>query len=169
MSATILPFTRPSADALIDLRKSKMESIVESLSQKTRETLLENLSSVLMADHAALPWVVIDEALRAASEALEAGGMFLDAIVACEQVILAQRESETGRNHKLIDTIFRRRERRHQAFFNLAARVIDARLPGNSVHKHYALLRARRVIEGGGTINVALRHALGDDDTGGAA
>jgi len=157
MSATILPFARPSATLA-----------TEKLPTKTRDTLLEAISNVVITDYAYLPWAIIEEALRAASDALDAGGMFLDAIVACDQVLLTSRPGQHGNNHRLLEAIAKRRERRQQAFFNLAARIIDARLQDHSEHKHYALLRARRVIEGGGTINAALYHALGDDYTGGA-
>ncbi len=158
MNATILPFARPAATAA-----------VEKLPTKTRDLLMETISNVIVTDYAALPWTIIDEALRAASEALDAHGTFLDAVVACEHVLLTSHPGAQGRNHRLLEAIAKRRERRQQAFFSLAARIIEARLPAHGEHKHYALLRARRVIEGGGTINAALYHALGDDDAGGAA
>lgn len=148
MSAMILPFKRPAENAHLST---------------LRATLLDTITQVLMDDCADLPWEIIHEATCAAGEALSAGGSFLDAVEASENTILA-----TG-NRPIPAAITLRRHQRQAAFFQLAARIIDDRLKTKTWNKHYALARARRIIEGGGTIGAALHHALGDNFDGGAA
>ena len=62
------------------------------------------------------------------------------------------------------------RERRVAAFFAMAAGQIQYRLRNEpQIEYHRALVRARRVIEGDGTIGAAICRALGDHGMGGAA
>lgn len=151
MSAVILPFKRA---ALPEHRLS------------LRGLLLDTIAQSLMADYGHVTWPAVDDAIRAAGEALSAGGSFLDALDASEKIILVH---ASGDNQPILDALSTQRRQRQAAFFALAARMIDDRLQDKPWNKHYALSRARRVIEGGGTIGVALCHALGDDYTGGAA
>lgn len=156
MSATILPFHKPDSRPVITQR----------MANSMQARILDDIAQVVLQDYAAWPYVVADEAIRAASEVLASGGSFLDAVEAAENIVISHSPAET---RQLTASLLKRRARRQEAFFNLAARVIEDRLQAKPWDKHYALTRARRVIEGGGTINAALCHALGDDYTGGAA
>lgn len=150
MNAVILPFKRPTDNAHLST---------------LRATLLDTIAQVLMDDCADLPWEVIHEAICAAGEALSGGGSFLDAVEASEDTILAHHSG----NRPINAAITLRRRERQDAFFQLAARIIEDRLKNQTWNKHYALARARRVIESGGTVGAALHHALGDTVYGGAA
>lgn len=151
MDAVILPFKRPGRAALCD----------GSPSPTLRATLLDAIAQAVMQDYATCPWPVIQDAIASAGEALTEGGSFFDAIEASESVILAYHNIDG--NLQLTNAIAKQRRRRQAAFFDQAARVIRDRLRNRHTDVHYALARARRVIEGGGTINAALCHALGDD------
>lgn len=156
MNAVILPFRRPGRYAA-----------PLTCSPALRATLLDSIAQVLMDDCADSPWWVVSEAIFAAGESLSGGGSFLDAVEAAEKVILAH---HTARGNRApIKNITANRRQRQEAFFQLAARIIEDRLKDQTWNKHYALARARRVIEGGGTVGAALHHALGDELNGGSA
>lgn len=151
MSAVILPFKRA---ALPEHRLS------------LHGLLLDTIAQSLMADYGNVTWPAVDDAIRAAGEALSGGGSFLDALDASEKIILAH---AAGGNAQILAALSAERQQRQAAFFAMAARMIEDRLQQQPWDKHYALSRARRVIEGGGTIGAALHHALGDNLQGGAA
>lgn len=151
MSAVILPFKRTA---------------LPEHALSLRGLLLDTIAQSLMADYGNVAWPAVDDAIRAAGEALSAGGTFLDALDASEKVILVH---ASGDNQPILAALSMERRQRQAAFFAMAARMIEDRLRDNPWNKHYALSRARRVIEGGGTIGAALHHALGDDPQGGAA
>lgn len=151
MDAVILPFKRPGRAAMSG----------GSSSPTLRATLLEAIAQTVTQDYAACPWPVIQDAIACADEALNNGESFFVAVEAAENVVLAHHQH--GGNPILAQALAMQRRRRQDAFFHQAARVIRDRLKNRYVDVHYALARARRVIEGGGTINAALHHALGDD------
>lgn len=155
MGAVILPFKRPHRSALL-----------ANLSVM-RAALLDTIAQVLMHDNADSPWEVIHEAICAAGEALHGGGSFLDAVDAAENTLLAHHVA-CG-NRPPAETTNAQRRERQDALFQIAACIIEHKLKEHTWNKHYALARARRVIEGGGTVGAALHHALGDDMHGGAA
>ena len=127
-----------------------------------RAMILDAIAQGLMADFACWPWVIVDEAIRKAAESLDAGGSFLDAIEASEQIMLNHKTETTGSGQRL-KLILQRRERRQQVHFCMAARIINRKI-NNALQRHHALLRARRIIEGGGSINAALYGALGNSE-----
>lgn len=155
MNAVILPFKRQSQHVVSTAHLPAL-----------RATLLDTIAQVLMDDYADSPWEVIHEAICAAGEALSDGGSFLDAVEASENIILAHHVAHG--NRPMAEAITSQRRQRQDAFFHLAALIIDDRLKDQTWNKHYALARARRIIEGGGTVGSALHHALGDE-LGGAA
>lgn len=156
MNAVILPFKRQGQHTVLTAHLPSL-----------RATLLDSIAQVLMHDYVDSPWEVIHEAICAAGEALSGGGSFLDAVEASENIILAHHVA-TG-NRPMAESISAQRRQRQDAFFELASRIIEDRLKNQTWNKHYALARARRVIEGGGTVGAALHHALGDEIDGGAA
>lgn len=149
MDAVILPFKRPG------------RALTCSPLPTLHARLIDTIAQTVMQDYAACPWPVIQDAIARADEALNNGESFFEAVEAAENVVLAHHQR--GGNPLLADALAKQRRRRQDAFFHQAARVIRDRLKNRHVDVHYALARARRVIEGGGTINAALHHALGDD------
>ncbi len=126
-----------------------------------RDRVKHDIAQVVMEDYSDWPWPIVQQAIAAAAARLDADGTFLDAVETAEQVFLDHRAAESGKR----DLVVQRRQHRREAFFRQAARTIDDRLRGTGkwLQRHYALVRARRVIDRGGTIGAALRAALGED------
>lgn len=125
-----------------------------------RDRIKGQIAQAIMEDYGDWPWPVVKQAIEAAGDRIDRDGTLLDAIEASEQVFLDHRAAEAGKRN----LIAQRRQHRREALFRQAARAINGRLhsKGQWLHRHYALLRARRVIERGGTISAALRDALGE-------
>lgn len=102
----------------------------------------------VMDQHGTRPWPEVEEAIKTAHQALDAGATIMEALAAADECISRHQPAW-------------KREQRNCAFFALAARQIRDRLRGRPhINYHRAMVRARRIIEGGGTIGLALYHAL---------
>jgi len=153
MTATIIDFES------IRARTPRAESVVPTVT--FRDRVKHDIAQVVMEDYSDWPWPIVQQAIAAAAACLDADGTLLDAVEASEQIFLDHHPIESGKR----DLVAQRRQHRRAALFRQAARTIDERLRGTGkwLQRHYALVRARRVIDRGGTIGAALRAALGED------
>ncbi len=147
---------------VIDLNQFRRRAGLAAVTTSFRDQAKEKIAQVIMQDYSDWPWPVVEQAIAAAKVSLDTDGTFLDAIEASEQVFVDNRRRT---DHGRLALLEERRKHRRDAFFKLASREIKDRLAGKAswLERHYALVRARRVIDGGGTIGAALRHALGPE------
>lgn len=121
----------------------------------------------IMADHDRVPFMVLAKAIAAAETAYKHGLDFVGVFEAASEVVA---DYATGLNDARAVVLHERNRGRLQrwrarAFQYRLSRVHDhvrARMCGMSdLSVHYAMVRARRVLEGGGTVPAAIYHALG--------
>lgn len=134
--------------AVIDLDMARRARAVRPNPTMLRAIVHSATAQSVMEQYADRPWPVVDDAIRVAHEALDGGATILQALAVAEQCISRHKPSCL-------------RERHNNAFFAMAARQIRDRLRNRpQVNYHRALIRARRIIEGGGSVGLAIYHAL---------
>lgn len=166
-----------SLSNVVDIRvaacnKKLLRSIrtrIKSPAPTFRDAIKEVLTQEAMREYAAVPLDVLKQAIDASNRIVDAGGTFMEAMEAIEEIVQVNQKMqaltlEEQRNAKRIEVFYRRRDRLTEAMLSLVNRHIRDRLTHRTdTDIHYAILRARRVLEGGGTLGCALNQAIGPD------
>lgn len=131
-----------------------------------REIIKDAIRQTLMEDFGTLPLSTIACAIQESARVIDTGGTFAEAVEAsCLVIRTGYIGAVPGSFAKLLsaECAFLRKSR-----LNVVAGVLRTRgLKGFEYHQ--AMVIARRIIDGGGTITIALYQALGDGAPGGAA
>lgn len=134
-----------------------------------RDAIKDVLTQEAMREYACAPVEALKQAIEASNRIIDAGGTFMEAMEAIEAIVQDHQRItavaiEEERNAKRLEVFYRRRDRLTEAMLSLVNRHIRDRLAHRTdMDIHYAILRARRVLDGGGTLGCALYHAIGHD------
>lgn len=125
----------------------------------------DSVAQVIMEHFKQHPVADIAAGIHAANRVIDGGGSFLAAMDSAEKTIqMAAACRVPDQNAVRLALFHKRRERRIAVFMELAECVLRMRLGGRPESEITAALdRARRVLNGGGTLCVAMYHALGDE------
>lgn len=161
---------------VIDIRTAlckKLFGSVRKIIKKPAATFRDAIKDVLtqeaMREYASAPVEALKQAIEASNRIIDAGGTFMESMEAIEAIVQDHQRIravalEEERNTKRLEVFHRRRDRLTEAMLSLVNRHIRDRLAHRSdMDIHYAILRARRVLDGGGTLGCALYHAIGHD------
>lgn len=156
MSATILHFDEHRRRAQQRCGEAMILSIKDSVTQ------------TIMHDYMHLPLATVALAIHAANQAIDLGGGLVGAVIASEDIIqtrcpgaVAIGTQGTQRLEIFLNSLH---QHRVSAFLSLVGRQLQYLLSGRPQQEyHLAMVRARRVLDCGGTICAAMYHALGDD------
>lgn len=164
---------------VVDIRVAACKKLLRSVKTRIknpaptfRDAIKDVLSQEAMREYASAPIEALTQAIEASNRIIDAGGTFMEAMEAIEAIVQDHQRIkavaiEEERNAKLIEVFHRRRGRLTDAMLSLVNRHIRDRLTHRTeMDIHYAILRARRVLEGGGTLGCALYHAIGHDIDG---
>lgn len=150
----------------LDTYRQRRQLPATAIQRSGREIIKEAIRQTLMEDFATLPISTLCAAAQEAAHVVDTGGTFAEAVeAACLVIRTGAIGSVPGSFARLLsaECAFLRKAR-----LNVVAGVLRARgLKGFEYHQ--AMVIARRIVEGGGTITTALYQALGDDTPGGAA
>lgn len=165
-----------SVGNVVDIRVALCKKLFGAVSTKIkkpaptfRDAIKDVITQEAMREYAAATVDALKQAIEASNRIIDAGGTFMEAMEAIEAIvqdhqIINAATLEEQRNAKRLDVFNRRRDRLTEAMLSLVNRHIRDRLTHRTdMDVHYAILRARRVLEGGGTLGCALYHALGHE------
>jgi hypothetical protein len=127
--------------------------------EEAREILRDAIARTITEDYAGLPIVTVSLAIAEANRVLAEEGSFADAVEA-SAAVLRRAMADIGRCAALWEMRYLKAAR-----FKVVSAVLRERWTAEhrpAEDYHYAVCRARRVIDGGGCISIALYQALGD-------
>ncbi|MCK7495213.1 MAG: hypothetical protein MZW92_32030 [Comamonadaceae bacterium] len=130
--------------------------------EEARAIIKDAIARTITEDYAGLPIVTVSLAIAEANSALDEDGSFADAVEA-SSVVLRQAMAEaaiTVLHAPLWEMGYLKAASSRVVAAVLRERWTAEHRPAEDYH--YALCRARRIIDGGGCINIALYQALGD-------
>lgn len=135
-----------------------------------RDAIKDVITQEAMREYVTVPADIVKQAVEASNRIIDAGGTFMEAMEMVEAIVEDGRRQieqpqlniESLYNAERLAIFYRRRDRLTEAMIGLVNRHIRDRLQGHSdIDIHYAIVRARRVLDGGGTLGCALYHAIG--------
>lgn len=160
--------------AIVDLREYRSrhtEPNREARLRRSREIIKEAIIRTLVEDYTGLPLVTIAAAIADVVKVLDDGGSLADAVES-SAIILRQARTQSSpvNNPTIIQPFLWELKYLKNARFRVAAALICDHwrrygLPRDDYEG--AIRRARRIIDGGGTIATALYQAIGKDPGGG--
>ncbi len=136
---------------LSDYRAKQLLPEHSPLMEEGRALIVDALSQLIMEDFASLPLPTITLSIQECSRVMHNGGCFMDAFEAAADVL---RRALRG-SPFLWEVGFLKKAR-----MAIVAAVLRKRLPAAEYQD--ALMRAQRVVNGGGCISVAIYQAMGE-------
>ncbi len=136
---------------LSDYRAKQLLPEHSPLMEEGRALIVDALSQLIMEDFASLPLPTITLAIQECSRVMHNGGCFMDAFEAAADVL---RRALRGSPFLWEVALLKK------ARMAVVEAVIRKRLPAAEYQN--ALMRAQRVVNGGGCISVAIYQAMGE-------
>ena len=136
---------------LSDYRAKQLLPEHSPLMEEGRALIVDAISQLIMEDFASLPLPTITLAIQECSRVMHNGGCFIDAFQAASDVL---RRALQGSPFLWELALLRK------ARIAVVESVIRKRLPAAEYQE--SLMRAKRVVQGGGCISVAIYQAMGE-------
>ena len=123
----------------------------------------ESLTRCIEHDYAEYAPDILDQAIAAGHCVLNRYGTFIEAMNASEAFLRCYGHgADCFRNSSRLTNYLEVREEFVSRLFYVVVKEVRAAIPNSpALEAHQAMVRARRVLEGGGSIGVAIYHALG--------